>query len=662
MRIRLGISAKFVGLVALSFVGVIAVATLTLSTLRDNLLSDRKAKTREIVEVAYSLVDYYGQSAQTGALTEAQAKQEAARALEKLRYSGDGYVWINDMQPRLVMHPMRKDLMDKDLAAFTDARGSHVYSDIVRIAQAGGGFDSFWFSKPGAPLTEFFPKIAYVKAYAPWGWVICTGIYVDDVDRIFWSEVRSVGLTITGLIVVIGLLSTLLARSVVRPIHAIVGMMGRLAGGDTSVTVPGLARHDEIGAMAAAVLVFKDNAAAVKHLQTEQEQERQHAETEKRTALTHMADTIETETGVALEHIRRRTTAMMGTADAMNASAERTGAAAGTAAGAAGQAMANAQSVAGAAEQLSTSIREIGSQMSQSAAVVGRAVIAGSETRATIEALNQEVEQIGAVADMIGAIAAKTNLLALNATIEAARAGDAGKGFAVVASEVKALATQTARSTQEITRHIHQVRTATGASVAAVVRIEQTIAEVNAIAGSIAAAVEQQGAATAEIARNVTKTATAANEMTTRTAEVSAEASETGRHATEVRENATGLSNAVEELRHSVIRVLRTSTTEVDRRRSPRQTVDIPCRLTITGQNHNARVVDLSSIGAQVRDAPASQAGLPGTLDVDGVDYPLPFIVKRNVDGVLGVEFTLDKATATKFQETVERLGQRRAA
>ena len=133
-----------------------------------------------------------------------------------------------------------------------------------------------------------------------------------------------------------------------------------------------------------------------------------------------------------------------------------------------------------------------------------------ANTRTTIEALNQEVEQIHAVADMIGEIAARTNLLALNATIEAARAGEAGKGFAVVANEVKQLATQTAHSTAEIARHIGQVRSATGAAVAAVAGIEQTITEISAIAGSIAAAVEQQGAATAEIARNVSDTAQAA--------------------------------------------------------------------------------------------------------------------------------------------------------
>ena len=175
---------------------------------------------------------------------------------------------------------------------------------------------------------------------------------------------------------------------------------------------------------------------------------------EKHAALVGMAEKIEAETSAALEAIGARTAAMAATAEEMSASASRTGASAESAATAAAQALANAQTVASAAEQLAASIREIGGQVSQSTEVVGRAVAAGSETRATIEALNEQVGRIGAVADMIGEIAAKTNLLALNATIEAARAGDAGKGFAVVASEVKALATQTARSTEEISRHI----------------------------------------------------------------------------------------------------------------------------------------------------------------------------------------------------------------
>jgi methyl-accepting chemotaxis protein len=417
-----------------------------------------------------------------------------------------------------------------------------------------------------------------------------------------------------------------------------------------------------LGALARSLEVFRKHMLEGRRLASQKEEDRARAETEKRAALTSMADRIETESAAALGQLRLRTAAMTSTADLMTASAERTGAAAETAASAAGQAMANAQTVAGAAEQLTASIREIGLQMGQSTEVVSRAVTAGVETRATIEALNQEVERIGAVAIMIRDIAAKTNLLALNATIEAARAGDAGKGFAVVASEVKALATQTARSTEDISRHIGQVRQATGASVAAVARIEQTITEVNAIARSIAEAVEQQGAATAEIARNIGATASAANEMTARTTDVSAEAGETGRQAGEVRENALGLETAMNDLRQAVIRIVRTSTTEVDRRGRTRHAIDLACRLMVNGQSCTVHTTELSETGAEVRGAPALAAGGRGTLAIEGVGFSLPIIVRRSEDDIVGLEFTLDSASAAKFAETLAGLVQARAA
>ena len=452
-------------------------------------------------------------------------------------------------------------------------------------------------------------------------------------------------------------------RRVTRPIQAITATMRQLAAGDMSVSVPNADRHDEIGGMANAVAVFKQNAVERTRLEAAQKQHQEQAVQEKHAALLGMATKIETDTAAALGSVGTRTANIATTAEAMSASASRTGASADGAAAGAAQALANAETVANAAEQLAVSISDIGVQVSQSTAVVGRAVTAGGEARGKMEALNAQVDRIGAVANMIGEIAARTNLLALNATIEAARAGDAGKGFAVVASEVKLLATQTARSTEEITRHIADVRSATDASVAAVGRIEQTIGEINAIAGSIASAVQQQGAATAGIARTITETAAAANEMTQRINEVSAEAGQAGQRGIQVRDDIAGLNAMVRELKQSVSRVVHTSTADVDRRAVPRDSVDLPCQVTIPGQSAiAARVTDISEGGACIVGGPPLTMGAGGKLAVDGIGFPLPFTVRSQQDDALHVAFAPDAGTAAALRSLLEDLTRRRQA
>ncbi|PPQ35047.1 methyl-accepting chemotaxis protein [Rhodopila globiformis] len=415
--------------------------------------------------------------------------------------------------------------------------------------------------------------------------------------------------TAAALLALTAVVSTAMIRAIMRPLDSHIGTMQRLAVGETDVVVAGTERPDEPGSMARAIAVFRDHAIENQRFAAEQQVERARAEAVRTETMAVMAERIEAEAREAMVECSRQTAALAAVADAMQNSAGRTGASADSAAGAAAQVLGNTPVVASAAEELTASIQEIGSQMQQSTQTVTHAVQASQATREAIEALNERVGSIGQVADMISEIASRTNLLALNATIEAARAGEAGKGFAVVASEVKQLAAQTARSTEEITRHIAEVRAATGASVAAVGQIDAAIGEVNGIVGSIAAAIEEQSAATAEIARNVIDTAAAATLMSDRTHEVSAEAAATGEAATRVRDNTLALNETMKSLQRALVRMVRTSSKDVDRRRHRRRPSHAEATMTHGGQAAPAIVHNVSERGCFVVTTADCQAG-----------------------------------------------------
>jgi methyl-accepting chemotaxis protein len=546
--------AAVIGLFAVGMIALVAV----LSWLNAGaIVQSHRDQIRGVVETAYGVVERQYKDAQEGRVSEAEAKERAKATLRMIRYNKTDYIFVHDDTATQVVLGARPELEGSDVSKNVDRNGLYFSLEMInRGKELGAGYIDYLFPKPGAAQQDVSPKTAYFRRFAPWGWTIGTGVYVDDIS----VRVRDAVITAGGIgacfILIIGGIAATVTRGLTGRLRALSATMTALAEGHTDVTLPQTGGADEIDTMARSVLVFRDNAIERSRLAAASgEQQRARATRQEQVeALVRSFDSkVKAVLGTIRDHIGQLTDAAANLSMVASSASSR----ASIAENISQSTSLNVQTVAGAAEELAVSVRDIGSLVGRATDVITKASALTRDTDASVAGLAANAEKIGDVVNLIQAIAGQTNLLALNATIEAARAGESGRGFSVVAAEVKMLANQTAKATGDIRAQIQAMQASTNGAVDAIAAIVTIMSDVHNFTDSIAAAVNEQDAATGQISRNIQETASGASELNAEFANVSQAIGETSRTARRVGEATAVLLRETETLGHEVGAFLR---------------------------------------------------------------------------------------------------------
>ncbi len=302
-------------IVVAAVLGISAVAVMAIETLHQNLMSDRREKVQQLVNVAYDVIAGFEAEARDGTLSREDAQRHALKAIVQLHYGDNDYFWVNDHHPIMLVHSDAK-LIGTDFSDFKDPSGKRPIVEAVRIVtREGAGFVDYLWPKPGhsTPVA----KVSYVKGFEPWGWIVGSGIYLDDVDAIYLQQIKRMGAAILVLLVIVIGLSLLVARGITIPINGMVTAMRRLAEGETNISVPAIERRDEVGAMAAALAVFKDNAIEMTRLRAEQEQMAENQERIRRDSLVSLGNELQHTVTAVMETMVTAADEMKRTAQSM---------------------------------------------------------------------------------------------------------------------------------------------------------------------------------------------------------------------------------------------------------------------------------------------------------------------------------------------------------
>ena len=552
-RIRLNnlkIAPKLGILVSATLVGLCVASAVASYLMQREMRNARVNQVHAIVDMARNMALGLQKQVDAVQLTKEAAIAEFSRRANSMTYdNGAGYLYATSYDGVQLVSGDPKQVGTNRMDVLTNGR--FLNRELMEGVKAKGEMLlSFEYMKPNEE--KLIRKIGYAVAVPGWDMFLGSGAYLDDLDAKLRPVVLALGLATLLIGAISGTAAWLIGRSISRPLRQLGACMHALAEGELGEEIPGVGRGDEVGAMAATVQIFKDNAVRVRELEKSEADTRAGAANERRTVMENIANDFERSVNGIVRSVSMAAAGMQSTAESMTATASDASARAATVGAASESASNNVETVAAAAEELSSSVAEISRQVARSSEIATKAVGDAELTNATVKALSTGAEKIGEVVKLIHSIAAQTNLLALNATIEAARAGESGRGFAVVASEVKALANQTAKATEEISAQVAAMQSSTGDAVTAINGITETIAQMSEITVSISTAMEQQGDATREIARNIQSVAAGSTEISTHIGGVTTSATATGKAASEVLANARELDQQSGMLRSAV--------------------------------------------------------------------------------------------------------------